>query len=188
MLRRQARDNWRFKGQYSWSHWWTRHPMCQSIADHRLYACHERVKKYMQLFKRFLFNNSESPPRKWRVSIGETLWYYDQKNATSCTTECFKLKELLVKKKYCVNPTQIGDNRRIMYKESTTDRIILHYHTPLPRQSDLRLTQRKLYLSEFFSQGRSFRWLQPNCYNNNNHTIFRYFNMLFLFIVEVINY
>ena len=22
VLRRQVRDNWRFKGQYSWSHWW----------------------------------------------------------------------------------------------------------------------------------------------------------------------
>ena len=30
VLGRQARDNWRFKGQYSWSHWWntTAHNWC----------------------------------------------------------------------------------------------------------------------------------------------------------------
>ena len=31
VLRRQARDNWRFKGQYSWSHWCTQSIMCLKI-------------------------------------------------------------------------------------------------------------------------------------------------------------
>ena len=177
-----------------------RHPICQSIADHRLYAWHERIKKYMKLFRDFYSITAKffaKGVKGFHRGDFMVLW---PKNATSYTTECFKLKELRVKKKYCFNPRQIGDNRRILYKESITDRIILHYHRPFPRQSDPRSgttllnssqglsTQRKLYLSEVFSQGRSFRWLQPNCYNNNNHTIFRYFNMLFLFIVEVINY
>ena len=37
MLHRQAKDNWRFKGQYSWSHWWstTAHNRCviKNLAD-----------------------------------------------------------------------------------------------------------------------------------------------------------
>ena len=54
-----------------------------------------------------------------------------------------------------------------------TERAELHCES-FPRQSDfhsgttrLNIGQ-ELYLSEVLPKGRSFRWLQPNCYNNNN--------------------
>ena len=60
VLRRQARYNWHFKGQYSWSHWW-------NTAEHNAWPAEALWNYFPLLTERIVLSNKKKNLRKYSV-------------------------------------------------------------------------------------------------------------------------